>query len=71
VAQVQRAKEKLQGQLEAINELRSQVEQLEAELVSHQAGNGTWGQVSAGDIAVPAAVPATAPEHGSDDPDII
>mgnify|MGYP005834679809 CR=1 FL=1 len=70
VAQVQKAKEKLQAQLDAINELRARVEQLEAELESSRAGNGTWGQVSASDIAMPEVTPEPGAE-GADDPDVI
>ncbi|NPV48259.1 MAG: DUF1049 domain-containing protein [Armatimonadetes bacterium] len=70
VAQVQKAKEKLQAQLDAINELRAQVAQLEEELESSRAGNGTWGQVSAGDIAVPDVTPGV-DAAAADDPDVI
>jgi len=81
IAQVQRAKEKLQAQLDAIHELRAQVAELEAQRESWKAGNGTWGQVSAGDIAVPEVASGAPPETTrtempppgaeSDDPDVI
>lgn len=70
MAQVKRAKEKLQAQLDVINELRARVEQLDGELASLQTGNGTWGQVSAGDVTLP-EVPAQAAPAAEDDPEII
>ena len=51
VATVKKAKVKLQAQLDTINELRGEVERLEGEIESLQAGNGTWGRVDADDIA--------------------
>jgi hypothetical protein len=68
-AQVGKAREKLQAQLDLINELRARTVELEAELASARTGNGTWGQVAAGDIAVP-EVPAVG-AHSADDPDVI
>jgi uncharacterized membrane protein YciS (DUF1049 family) len=72
VSQVKRAKEKLQAQLDLINELRGQVTQLESDLDAAKAGNGTWGLSNAGDVTVPqvAAAPDNA-EVADDDPEVI
>lgn len=43
-AMVKKAKVKLQAQLDTINELRDEVDRLEAQIASLHAGNGTWGQ---------------------------
>jgi hypothetical protein len=68
-AQVKKAREKLQAQLDLINELRARTAELEAELANARTGNGTWGQVAAGDIAVPEVPAASA--HSAEDPDVI
>ena len=47
VATVKKAKLKLQAQLDMINELRGEIERLEGELESLQAGDGTWGRTEA------------------------
>jgi multisubunit Na+/H+ antiporter MnhC subunit len=71
VATVKKAKVKLQAQLDTINELRAEVEQLEGEIQSLHAGNGTWGRVDAGDIAdlatVDGVTPAAAAAEVDDD----
>jgi len=80
-ATIRKAKTKLQTQLDEINDLRSDVERLQGELASLQAGDGTWGRASQADIeagavavqaagAAPAAG-ATAAEPEVDDPDVI
>ena len=72
-AQVKKAKEKLQAQLKAINELRAQNQQLDSELASLQAGDGTWGQASARDVTLPEtpAEPAPAQPAADEDSEII
>jgi len=72
-AQVKKAKEKLQAQLDVINELRARNAQLDGELASLQSGDGTWGQASAADVTLPEA-PAEAPPPtpaAGDDPEVI
>lgn len=78
VATVKKAKVKLQAQLDMINELRAEIERLEDELDSLQAGDGTWGRVNADDVAVvpatttdPAAIPAAVPDTDEVDDDEI
>lgn len=44
VGQVRKAKEKLQAQLDHINELRAEIDHLEVQLEGLQSGDGTWGQ---------------------------
>jgi hypothetical protein len=65
VATVKKAKVKLQAQLDTITELRAEIERVEDELASLQAGDGTWGQVNAGNAATPDA--AAAPDAVDDD----
>jgi hypothetical protein len=73
VATVKKAKEKLQAQLDAINELRAEVERLEGELSSLQAGDGSWGRVNVGeagaatDAGAQAAPSATHSETDDDE----
>jgi hypothetical protein len=76
-AVVKKAKVKLQAQLDEINDLRAEIERLQGEISSLQAGDGTWGKVSAADleagtegVAAPGSTPA-APEAEVDDPDVI
>ena len=69
-AMVKKAKMKLQAQLDQITELRTETERLQAEIVSLQAGDGTWGKVTA--AALEAGAESTAaPEGEVDDPDVI
>lgn len=63
-AMVKKAKTKLQAQLDTINELRDEVDRLQAEVASLQAGDGTWGKVTHDDV--PAAG-----EESVDDDDVI
>ncbi|MEN6547802.1 MAG: bZIP transcription factor [Armatimonadia bacterium] len=73
-AMVKKAKVKLQAQLDEINDLRDEVERLEAQVASLQSGDGTWGQATyaepPADTATEAgtAVPA---ETEVDDDDVI
>ena len=71
VATVKKAKVKLQAQLETIQELRGKVERLEGELMSMQAGDGTWGRVNAADVqgavTPPPQAEGTAAEVDDDD----
>ena len=72
-ATIRKAKVKLQAQLDEIHDLREQLAQAQGELEGLQAGDGTWGQVSAGDLE-PVAAGAAAPAHAEpevDDPDVI
>lgn len=77
VATVKKAKAKLQAQLDTINELRTEIEKLEDELDSLQAGDGTWGRTEAvADASVvaasgPATVSAVASEAAEVDDDEI
>lgn len=70
VATVKKAKVKLQAQLDMINELRGEVERLEGELESLQAGDGTWGRAAAIDQPGAAGdLSAGSPEVASVDDD--
>ena len=75
VATVKKAKVKLQAQLDLINELRGEVERLEGELESLQAGDGTWGRVAADDPSEDAAAGSTAVDplalESADDDEVI
>lgn len=72
-ATIRKAKVKLQAQLDEIHDLREQLAQAQGELEGLQSGDGTWGQVSAGDLEpVAAGAAASAPaEPEVDDPDVI
>jgi len=70
VATVKKAKVKLQAQLDMINELRGENARLEGELESLQAGDGSWGRMSAGDLPEAAAAqPAPVGPADADDVD--
>lgn len=70
VATVKKAKVKLQAQLDTINEMRAEIEKLEDELDSMQAGDGSWGRVNAADVTgapvVAAVEPAAPAEAGAE-----
>lgn len=67
-ATIRKAKAKLQAQLDAINELRGEVERLEGELAGLRAGDGTWGKAS---YAPEAATESTTAAAATEDDDII
>jgi hypothetical protein len=69
VAQVQKAKEKLQAQLATINELRVEVDRLQSEVEGLKAGDGTWGRSNHDDR--PAGEKAAAGEAVPDEDEII
>lgn len=69
-AQVRKAKEKLQAQLDHINELRAEIDRLEIKLEGLQAGDGTWGQSEypvTGAEETPPTAEKTAPVDEDDD----
>jgi hypothetical protein len=76
-AVVKKAKVKLQAQLDEMNNLRAEVQKLQGDITSLQAGDGTWGKVSATDLGAAAASDETAgaatpaPAAEVDDPDVI
>jgi hypothetical protein len=69
-AQVRKAKEKLQAQLDHIYELRAEIEQLENRLDGLAAGDGSWGQTSNPDSESKVVVVDDLGDEGDDD-DII
>jgi len=73
-AMVKKAKVKLQAQLDEINDLRDEIDRLEAQVASLQSGDGTWGQTTYAEASADSAMQegeAAPAETEVDDDDVI